>query len=107
MPDISISLTITDELHKVGVAYARNLRNSTLPAKVQDKSEDGSPKVDEEGNAVMVPNPEIISDDAAYVTWVGLQAVKSYARQKILADFQDGLINKDQRDALLANPAVA
>lgn len=105
--DVVISMTISNQLIKDGIVYAMNLRNSSLPETVQDKNPDGSPKVDEEGKPVMVANPELITDPSTYVTWVGTNACKSYARQKIENDFQEGRINKVERDALVANPAIA
>lgn len=99
---IVVSLEITDQILCDGVTFAMNLANAGLPAEVADVNEDGSPKIGEDGQPVMIPNPKIITSEADYVRHVGAQAVRSYAQQKVLADFNNGDINKTQRDAALA-----
>jgi len=99
---IVVSLEITDQVLCDGVTFAMNLRNAGLPVEVQAKNEDGSPKVDEDGHPVMIANPERIESESDYVRFVGTQTVKSYAQQKVRADFDEGLISKAQRDAALA-----
>lgn len=95
---IIVNLEITDPVLIAGVTYAMGLYNESLPEQVIDPS--GA--TDTDGNPVMIANPARFADPADYVRWVGTQAVKSYARQKAQADFDEGLITKAQRDAALA-----
>jgi hypothetical protein len=68
------------EAKRPGITAARQARNASLPAQIQD----GETVVgqDGEGNPIlgpnMVPNPALIATDEGYITWVLGQAVDSY-----------------------------
>lgn len=67
---MELLLTIP-ESKRPGITHARNTRNASLPAEVQDGT-------DEEGAPIMVPNPDLHASDEEYIQWVVSQAVDSY-----------------------------
>jgi hypothetical protein len=126
MGDIVVSLTISNPALIAGVEFARAAYNASLPevqdtykADIQLLDAAGKPAVDEAGAPILsakagdpmvdangapvyiTPKPGTLSNEE-YIIFVGTSAVKSYAQQKVQSDFNEGLINKKDRDAYLA-----
>lgn len=98
---ITVELSVTNPALIAGIRHAMGLYNASLP-NVQDKNEDDTPKVDENGNPVFIePKPGTL-DEHGYIMFVAVSAVKSYARQKVLHDFDEGDVTKSERDTALA-----
>lgn len=82
--EVFVSLTVTDPVLIAGIEFARDLYNAGM-----------SETQAAEGKSALTSEE--------YVTFVGREAVKSYARQKIEYDFSTlGIITKQQRDAAIA-----
>ncbi len=64
----SFTVTINNATHLAGITAAREARNASLPQTIKDGEND-------------VPNPDLISTDAAYVQFVMSSAAESYAKQ--------------------------
>lgn len=98
---IAVNFNVSNPLLIAGVEYACDLFNSHMPP-VQATTEEGEPEVDLDGKPVYVtPHPNAL-EPAAYVRFVGLDAMKSYARQQARAAFDAGDIPKSQLDQTLA-----
>lgn len=68
----SFTITINDAAKLAGITAARTARNDSLPQTI---------KQGEGGDAVDIPNPDLISTDAAYVQFVMDSAAESYKKQ--------------------------
>jgi hypothetical protein len=86
-------LLVIDESLRPGIAAARLARNASMPAQVQSGTHtvqvqqgtdpSGAPIMVDHQVPNMVPNPDLIDTDEAYVQWVMSKAIDSYHAQHV------------------------